>query len=116
MKFIFVLACLLVSTADCGASEEEYSMSLLTETCPKQLNEAVLFVMNEVLPKHSKADYVAVLPAKIGFPYFSVEFMKVKNSIAFPNEAIEFEFEYELSGDEGQPTLCERVEPLDYIY
>jgi hypothetical protein len=83
-------------------SKNRWSFNLITDTCGDQL-EAAIKAIN--LP----ASTVITYPETIEHRYFSLEFRSPGSS-----EVSKYEFEYWTEGDEQ--LVCERVEPMDWIY
>jgi hypothetical protein len=118
MKNVLVLIIGLISitsfATDYQVSDEKWSSKLLSETCPKQLKQAINYVQNKL--KRNK-EYVAIIPENIGYKYFNIEFKEVVNNIVFSKPSsnrIIHQFEY-WSHDDAH-TKCTRVESTDFIY
>ncbi len=106
-SFSAIVFLLLVTSFNAFATsyevgEESWSFDLITETCSDQLEEAIASL-------DWPASTVITYPETMGYKYFKVLLTKPGQSQVF-----EYEFEYWTENDEH--LVCNRIEPLDYIY
>jgi hypothetical protein len=83
-------------------ASEVWSFALITETCSDQLAQAISEI---TLP----ASTIITYPETMGDQYFKLQFQLPGQS-----ELSVYEFEYWTENDEH--LVCERIEPVDWVY
>ena len=92
--------------------DDFWSSRLLEETCPDELKLAVTEVLIDY--EESGRELVAILPKKLGYQYFRVEFKEIKNGrLLDSGKPLVYQFQYWTHRDEH--TRCVKVEPYNIV-